>query len=327
MSVQLPIDRTVSSVVRDGWRLLTWPVWNHEDKRLRAPIRALLPLLVTFFAFFPIQEAVRARFERKALVGSLEAAGLLVVLVGAIVISARLFDRRPIREYGFSLDREWLRSVAVGGAIATVINAGTLAVAVAAGWATVSGFTGGNGPLPFLPAALIVFAYVAVAASWEEFFMRGGMLKNLAEGADGYLPSWAAGVLAVVLSSAMFAFLHSGKLTHSSQAGYYLVAGLVLGSVYILSGELALPIGFHVFYNFTMATVFGLGVSQDSPAVIVVDVTGPAFWIGEEGLARLVFAVLGGLLMAGYIYWRDGELGLDDSITQWTPRASVEETN
>jgi len=120
----------------------------------------------------------------------------------------------------------------------------------------------------------------------------------------------------------VFAFLHSGKLTHPSQAVYYLVAGLVLGTVYVLSGELALPIGFHVFYNFTMATVFGLGVSQDSPAVILLNTTGPAFWIGEEGLARMVFAIVGGGLMIGYIYWRDGELGFDDRITQWTPRTS-----
>ena len=315
-------ERTAVSMVRGGFWLLVWPVWKREAGRLRAPLRAVLPLLVTFFGFFPIQEAVRGRFEQKAVVGSLEATGLLAVLLLAIFISSRLFDRRPIREYGFSFDREWLRSFAVGGAIATLVNAGTLVVALAAGWATVSGFTGGNGPLPFLPAVLVVFAYIAVAASWEEFFMRGGMLKNLAEGADGYLPRSIAVVLALVLSSAVFAFLHSGKLTHPSQAVYYLVAGLVLGTVYVLSGELALPIGFHVFYNFTMATVFGLGVSQDSPAVILLNTTGPAFWIGEEGLARVVFAIVGGGLMIGYIYWRDGELGFNDRITQWTPRTS-----
>lgn len=318
-------EQTGLSRVRDGLWLLAWPVWNRRAGRLRAPIRAVLPLIVTFFGFFPIQETVRGRFEHKAVVGSLEAAGLLAVLVLTILISSRLFDRRPVREYGFSFDREWLRSFAVGGAVATLANAGTLVVALVAGWATVSGFTGGNGPLPFLPATLVVFAYVAVAASWEEFFMRGGMLKNLAEGADGYLPRWVAVGLALVLSSAVFAFLHTGKLTHPNQAGYYLVAGLILGAVYVLSGELALPIGFHVFYNFTMATVFGLGVSQDSPAVILLNTTGPAFWIGEEGLARVVFAILGGVLMIGYIYWRDGQLRFDDRITQWTPRASQSE--
>lgn len=327
MSVKLPIDRPVSSVVRDGWRLLTWPVWNHENGRLRAPLRAVFPLVVTFFAFFPVQGAVRGRFDGKTIVGSLEAAGLLAVLVGAVVVSARIVDRRPVREYGFAFDREWLRSFAVGGAIATVVNAGTLLVAVAAGWASVTGFIGGSGPAPFLPAFLIVFAYVAVAASWEEFIMRGGMLRNLAEGASGYLPRWVAVGFAVLCSSAVFAFLHSGKITHPSQAGYYLVAGLIFGVIYVLSGDLALPIGFHTFYNFTMAAVFGLGVSQQSPELIMLDVVGPEFWIGEEGMARVIFAIVGGVLVLAYLRWRDGGLSLSDGLTQWTPRASVEETD
>jgi len=327
MSVKLPIDRTVSSVVRDGWRLLCWPVWNHQDRRLRAPLRAVLPLILTFFAFFPIQEVVRGQFEGKTVVGSLEAAGLLAVLVVAVLVSARIIDRRPVREYGFAFDREWLRSFAVGGMIATAANAGTVLVSIAAGWVSVTGFIGGSGPAPFLPALLVVFAYVAIAASWEEFIMRGGMLKNLAEGANAYLPRWAAVGLAVLGSSAVFAFLHSGKIAHPSQAGYYLVAGLVLGGIYVFSGDLALPIGFHVFYNFTMASVFGLGVSQDSPEVMILDVVGPAFWIGEEGFARLVFAIIGGVLMLAYVRLRDGRLGLSDQITQWTPRDSKEETN
>ena len=326
MSAQLPTDRSVSSVVRDGWRLLSWPVWNREDRRLRAPIRAVFPLIATFFAFFPIQKAVRGQFDGKTVVGSMESAGLLAVLLGAVVISARVLDRRPVREYGFAFDRDWLRSFAVGGAIATVANAGTLLVALAAGWVSVTGFIGGSGPVPFLPALLVVFIYIAVAASWEEFIMRGGMLKNLAEGADGYLPRWAAVGLAVLGSSAVFAFLHSGKITHPSQAGYYLIAGLVLGGIYVFSGDLALPIGFHVFYNFTMGSVFGLGVSQDSPEVVMLDVVGPAFWIGEEGMARVVFAVVGGMLLFAYVRWRDGGLRLSDQITQWTPRASVGET-
>jgi hypothetical protein len=88
----------------------------------------------------------------------------------------------------------------------------------------------------------------------------------------------------------------------------------------VLSGELALPVGFHVWYNFTMTAVFGLGVSQQSPELIALDVVGPAAWIGEEGLAQTGFAIVGGLLLAGYVRWRDGGLGVDDRITRWTPR-------
>lgn len=302
-----------------GWRLLTSPVWNHDSTRLRAPLRALLPLVVTFLAFGVIVTVVRGRFEhpvREVLEFSLMA----VVLVGAVLIGSRLFDRRPATAYGLAIDYEWLRSFAVGGVIGIVVNAGTLLAALAVGWATVTGFFQGSDSLPFLPAILLVLAYIGVLASWEEFIFRGAMLKNLAEGADGYVPRWVAVGIALLVSSVVFAFMHSGKVTGPGGYSYYLLAGLVFGTVYVLTGDLALPMGFHVFYNFSMSAVFGLGVSQRTPEVFVLDVSGPTVWIGEEGFLRVMFAAVGGLLLVGYIRWRDGPLGIDHRITQWTPR-------
>lgn len=318
MSLKPTTNRTVPPAVRRGWRLLTRPVWNREQHRLRAPLRALLPLVVTFLAFGVLQTALRARFDHPVR-ETLELTAVFVVLVGAIVGGARLLDRRPAVEYGLAIDRSWARSFAVGGVIATVANAGTLLVALAAGWVTVSGFVAGSGALPFLPAMVLVLAYVGVLASWEEFVFRGAMLKNLAEGGDGYLPRWMAVGLAVAVSTLVFAFLHSGKIDAPIGYSYYLIAGLIFGGVYVLSGDLALPIGFHVFYNFTMSAVFGLGASQQTPELVVLDVVGPSVWIGEEGVARMAFAIVGGVLLLAYIRWRDGRLRLDDGVTRWTP--------
>jgi|GEM_PF-1183389 len=323
MSGQPISDRTESTPLRRGCQWLAWPVWNRDERRLRAPIRALLPLIATFLTLGAIQTLVRPRFDGKLVVGALETTLLLATLTVAIVLGARLLDRRPVAEYGLDFDREWGRSFLVGGGIATAANAGTCIVALAAGWATVDGVTRGAGPLSFLPAVLLVFGYIAVAASWEEFIFRGAMLQNLSEGADGYLPRWLAVALALLASTTVFAFMHSGKVAHPSQAGYYAVAGLVLGGVYVLSGDLALPVGFHVFYNFTMSAVFGLGASQGTPELLALSVTGPAFWIGEEGVARVVFAVVGGVLLVAYVRWRDGRLTLADSVPQWTPRDSA----
>jgi len=294
-------------------------VWNHDTHRLRAPLRALLPLVITFIAFALVVTFVRGRFEHPVREG-LEFSLMAVVLVAAVVLSARLFDRRPAAEYGLTFDSEGVRSFAVGGLVATIANAGTMLVALAAGWATVTGFFEGSDALPFLPAILLVFVYVGVLASWEEFVFRGALLKNLAEGADGYVPRWAAVGIALVLSTAVFAFMHSGKLTSLGGYGYYLLAGLIFGSVYVLTGNLALPVGFHVFYNFTMSAVFGLGVSQRTPEIVVLEMAGPPLWVGEEGLLRVTFAALGGILLVLYIRWRDGHLGLAEQITRWTPR-------
>jgi membrane protease YdiL (CAAX protease family) len=84
---------------------------------------------------------------------------------------------------------------------------------------------------------IVTFAYIAVAAIWEEFIFRATMLKNLAEGGAGYVDPKAAVLLAVRLSTLVFATLHGEKVTHVSQYRYYVIADLVLGSVYVLSGD------------------------------------------------------------------------------------------
>ena len=312
-------EQTTHSPLRRGWHLLTWPVWNRDQRRLRAPLRAVLPLVCTFVALAAVQTAVRATFVHpwREMV---EAVGLATILAAGVVLSARLLDRRPVAGYGLSFDRQWWRSLAVGVGVATAVNAGAFAVAVAAGWATVTGFAGGAGALPFPAAMVVVFAYIASAASWEEFVFRGAMLKNLAEGLDGHVPDWGVVAAAVLLSSAIFAALHGGKVDHVSQYGYYLLAGGIFASVYVLSGDLALPIGFHVGYNVTMSAVFGLGTSQRTPELVVLDIVGPARWVGEEGLVHVVFAAVGGVLLLAYIRHRDGHLGLADSVAQWSRR-------
>jgi len=317
MSPNANVDRTEASVLGTAWKWLTWPVWNRSQRRLRAPLRALLPIITTFLAIAVLQSVVRGQFDHP-IRESMELLGMAVILVGGVVASSRLFDRRPVGEYGLSLDTDWWRSFAVGGVVATLANAGAVAVALGTGWATVAGFAQGSGELSFLPAMIVVFGYIATAATWEEFVFRGAMMKNVAEGANGYVRERVAVGVALALNCVVFAFLHSGKVTHVSQYGYYLLAGLVLGGVYVLTGELALSIGFHIFYNYTQSAVFGLGVSQTTPELLALDLVGSTRYVGEEGLVHIGAAAVGGLLLLGYIYWRDGKLALSDRVTRWT---------
>ena len=306
--------------------VVAWPLWNRDTRRLRAPIRALLPLVVAFLGFAAVQSFAKRRFDGPTgIVAS--TVGFAVVLIIVVPTSARLLDRRLVRDYGLSFDHEWWRSFAVGALAATVVNAGTLLVSLAASWVQVSGFLVKSGDaLPFPAALLVVLAYMLVAnGAFEEFAFRGAMLTNLAEGASGYLSRRAAVGVAIVCSSLVFAFMHSGKVTHVSQYAYYLVAGLVLASAYVATGELGLSIGFHVFYDFTMSAVFGLGVSQQTPEIVNLTATGPDFWIGETGVLQVGFAVVGGLLLLGYARWRDGQLCVDERLTRWQPADATAE--
>jgi len=319
MSLRSTVERIGSAILAKRIRKLCWPVWNAEERRLRAPFRAFLPTVLTFVFLAILQIVIRVRFVHPVR-EVLELTGIATMLIGAVLVSARIIDRRSVSEFGLSFDRDWWRSFIVGGLVGTAINGGALAVALAADWVRFAGVMRVSGELSFLPAVGVVFGYVAFAAAWEEFILRGAMLKNLAEGSNGFVPRWVAVGLAVALSALVFAFLHGGKVTHLSHYGYYLIAGLVLGGVYVLTGELALSVGFHVFYNFTQSAIFGLGHSQQTPELLAVNIVGPSRWVGEEGLVFAGFAVLGGLLLVAYIYRRDGKLEVDDRITAYTGR-------
>jgi len=319
MSLRSTVDGILPTTLSKRVRQLCWPVWSTEHHRLRAPFRALLPAMLTFVSLAIVQTIIRDRFVHPVR-EILELTGIAVILIGAVLLSARIIDRRPVSGFGLSFDRDWWRSFVVGGLVATAINGGALVVALGADWATFTGVMRGSGDLPFLPAMGIVFGYVAFAAAWEEFVLRGTMVKNIAEGSSGFVPQWMAVSLAVALSTIAFAFLHGAKVTHLSQYGYYLIAGLVLSGVYVLTGELALSIGFHVFYNFTLSAIFGLGHSQQTPELLAVDIVGPSRWVGEEGLLFVSFTVLGGLLLVAYILRRDGKIELDDRVTRYGRR-------
>ncbi len=274
--------------------------------------------MTTFLALAVVQTAVRTRFEHPVR-ELLELLGIAAILAVAVVASARLIDRRPTAEYGLAVDRRWVRSLAVGAGIGTAVNAGALAVVLGADWAAVTGVTEAPGVLPFLPATVGAFALVAVAAAWEEFVFRATMLKNLAEGGQDSLGRRPAVLLAVLLSALVFAALHGGKVTHPGQYGYYLLAGAILGGVYALTGDLALPIGFHALYNYTQG-LFGLGVSGAVPELLALDLVGPSRWVGEEGLVHVGAAAAGGVLLVAYLRRRDGALKVADRVTRWTPR-------
>jgi len=57
------IDRVLPTTLRERSLQLLWPVWNTEQHRLRAPLRALLPTVLTFMLLAILQAAIRARFD------------------------------------------------------------------------------------------------------------------------------------------------------------------------------------------------------------------------------------------------------------------------
>ncbi|PSQ44514.1 hypothetical protein BRD17_03965 [Halobacteriales archaeon SW_7_68_16] len=104
--------------------------------------------------------------------------------------------------------------------------------------------------------------------------------------------------------------------------------GSFLAAGYLLTGRLAVPVGFHVAWNFSVSSVFGFPVSGvRTPATLVaVDVTGPAVVTGgrfgpEAGLVSLVPLAVGTAVLVAWVRHREGGLRIDTAIVRSGARA------
>ena len=95
------------------------------------------------------------------------------------------------------------------------------------------------------------------------------------------------------------------------------LAGLFLGLAYVLTGELAIPIGLHITWNLFQGPVYGFPVSGTTARgaqVLVIEQGGPEAWTGgtfgvEGGLLCLLLTLLGSALIVGWVRWREGRVG------------------
>jgi hypothetical protein len=314
--------------IRRVGRLAAWPVWNGEYRRLRAPWRLVVAVVVLLVGTLATGTLGRLVIRVTTLPSvsplvantvSLAGGTVAVVLVGGVVL-----DRRRVADYGLGLDRDWAVDCAFGLGLGVALVAGIALVEFAAGWLTVTGTVriGADGAVRVVLGAVGLFVLVGI---YEEVLVRGYLLTNLAEGLTP-LGERAAVALATLASSGVFG------VAHASNPGSTLVstlsvslAGVVLALGYLLTGELAIPIGFHITWNATLGVGVGLPVSGLSfPASLLeTRVDGPTAVTGgsfgpEAGLLGVVALSLGAVATVAYVRYRYGRVTLAPALT--TPR-------
>jgi uncharacterized protein len=102
------------------------------------------------------------------------------------------------------------------------------------------------------------------------------------------------------------------------------LAGLMLGFGYVLTGELAIPIGLHITWNFFQGAVYGFPVSgfgDFGPALLTTEQGGPELWTGgsfgpEGGLLIPAVMLLGMSLVALWTRLRTGKVSLHAPIAE-----------
>lgn len=298
--------------------------WNRDEQRLRAGIRMLVYFALWGFGPAALHSILGNVLRNAApadwqwLVGIVADLLRLAAVLAATVIAARWIDRRPLQSYGLRIDRRWLGDLVFGALLGAVLMVGVFVVGWLADWYAIADvWVSAPATMPFVLTIWAPITWFAVIAIAEELLCRSNQLLNLAE---GWQPSGrlVAVTLAWLVSSAIFALLHvynphSNWYTTLCLLGY----GLFFGLGYVLTGQIALPIGLHFTWNFVQGNIFGFPVSgriTHATSLFVTQESGPDLWTGgafgpEAGLLGLLAALVGAGVIVLWARWRYGGVG------------------
>jgi len=331
--------------------MLKFLFWDRQYRRLRTLWRLLLHLLllaiVTFTGFTVLGISVALLLPGEVDFATLFNAGSLAVpsdtlpvlntltmvitaltILISIWLAGRWLDRRRFADFGAHWNRNWWLDFGFGLGLGALLMLLIFLVELAAGWITIVGaFRTPSPDQSFIQAIITPVILFICVGIYEEFFSRGYHLKNMAEGFRGLggLGPQGAIVLATFFSSAIFGLLHAGNPNATALSTFNIfLAGIFLALGYILTGELAIPIGLHMTWNFFQGNVFGFPVSgtEASAATIIAIsqggdplITGGAFG-PEAGLVGIGAMLLGALLIIGWVRMRYGAARLQLALTQ-----------
>lgn len=318
------------------------PFWNAQQRRLRTLWRLtgqmllLIALSSCLSAAFLLPGMIATNMPPQIEETTLRAANLMLLPATLLSVwfAGRFLDRRRFADFGMRLSRDWLLELLAGLALGVLLMAAIFLVEWAAGWVAVVGTlrAGGFGGSFPLAVAFDVLLYLVVGI-YEEVLFRGYFLRNLAEGLRlPWLGKRGALLLSWVLTSLVFGAAHALNPNASVVSTLNIaLAGIFLGLGYVLSGNLALPIGLHITWNFFQGTVFGFPVSGGAATTsfVVIEQGGPALWTGgafgpEAGLIGILAMLAGCAAIAGWMRWRYGRVALQETLAEYTPRASRE---
>jgi membrane protease YdiL (CAAX protease family) len=253
---------------------------------------------------------------------------VLSVALSTVWFMGRFFDRRPLFGFGLRINRRWWLDFGFGLLLGALLMAGIFLTELAAGWVTVTGaFETTREGDPFFPVILAPLVGWVLLGIYEELVFRGYQLTNMAEGLNfRRLGPRGAIVLAVVLSSSLFGGVHVWNPSASaiSTVNLALWGGLLLGSSYVLTGRLALPMGLHIGWNFFEGNVFGFpvsGVETVGATFLSIEQSGPLLFTGgafgpEAGVLTNAASGLGFLLILLWVRVRSGRVALQTSLAE-----------
>jgi membrane protease YdiL (CAAX protease family) len=336
--------------------------WNKVDRRLRAVWRILIQtilfylgtVLVGVIAGLGMLLGIMA--EKGMALENLDAAaqhlsgimasspwftlvsmgGSLLVMILSLLFAARVLDHRPLADFGFHFNKAWWADFGFGLALGAVLMILIFLTELAFGWISITGYMQTYAPQTSFGISVLISLFVFICVGfYEEMLSRGYHLRNLAEGLN--IKKWSSIsslVIAWIISSSIFGMMHLGNPNASLISTVNLVvAGMFLGLGYALTGELALPIGLHITWNFFQGIVFGFPVSGTSNMASFIAInqggsdimTGGAFG-PEAGIVGLAAMLLGSLFIWLWVRFRKGKAEFQTRLADYQPPAKPDDS-
>lgn len=169
-----------------------------------------------------------------------------------IVLLLRFFEQRGPAAIGMPFVANAWKTTAAGTLLGAVPVCLTLGVAVLSGYGTIS--AGNMDFAKLLPVMLPMLIAGFFLAAWEEFVLRGYLLRQLS---IGFNPT-----AAVLITAVLFGLMHSGNPGANWQGLLYTaIGGVLMGWIVVRTGSLWLMIGYHFGWNATASGLFGLELS------------------------------------------------------------------
>ncbi|MYH60514.1 MAG: CPBP family intramembrane metalloprotease [Caldilineaceae bacterium SB0675_bin_29] len=313
------------------------PFWNSDDRRLRAGWRLILHVILVAVVIVALEVLFSLAFEdleETFAFGIVQMALSGLAIVAGTLLAARFLDRRPVSDLGLQFSSHWWRDLGYGLFLGAFLMLLIFLVELALGWVTVEELLATNRSVPFALAILWPLTQFLAVGIYEELVSRGYHFKNLAEGLSfSPLGRKRAILLAWFISSAVFGLLHAfnPNATVISTVNLFL-AGLFLGLPFLLTDQLAMPIGIHITWNFFQGNVFGFpvsGTSNNETTFIAVQQGGPDLWTGgafgpEAGVLGLAAIVVGSLLIVWWVKRTRGAVGFALAVAEYQSPANSE---
>lgn len=288
--------------------------WDDTRNRARTPWLILLPLLGAFAA--TSADAV-VPFGLPLPVAQLLASGAPVVVACLLLIFSRRFlGGRRLVDYGLAVDRRWMTDLSAGLGLGLLAVSIPFMVAIGAGWAEiVERFDPGD--LALWPGILVYAIAMLCTGFWEELVLRGVLLCNAAEGLRRWLSARRTVAGALTISALVFALGHLGQ-TASITMLTFILSGVVLGVLYLVSGNLALIIGAHATFNFASNVLFNRGgeVTSGLSAIMRLEVDPSLTLLQPGGLIEAAAFLLLGVFGLLWLRHSRGSISIDLTALQ-----------